>query len=237
MRPRTETTPKTLLPVGDVPFAHYQLTWLARHGVTRIVYSIAVLGEQVRAFVGDGSRWGLSVRYVEDGDKLAGTAGALRRAYDANELDEWFLVLYGDSFLPIDFWSVGRAFLEQRRPALMTVYRNQGRFDAGNVQFADNEVSLYRKAKKGEVPPPEMDFIDYGLSALSRELIAERVPSGEIADLADLYHLLSLEGALAGFEVDQRFYEIGSPAGMDDFTNWVAGRPHAWAKDQLCVTS
>jgi NDP-sugar pyrophosphorylase family protein len=229
MRPRTETTPKTLLPVGDVPFAHYQLSWLARYGVRRVVYSIAVLGEQIRAFVGDGSRWGLSVRYVEDGDKLAGTAGALRRAFDAGELDEWFLVLYGDSFLPIDFARVGRAFLEQRRPALMTVYRNQGRYDAGNVRFSDNVVSLYRKSKKGESSPPEMDFIDYGLSALSRELIAQRVPNGEVADLADLYHRLSLEGALAGFEVGQRFYEIGSPAGMDDFAAWVA-------KDQLCVT-
>src|SRR4051812_46987043 len=86
MRPRTDKTPKTLLPVGDVPFAHYELSWLARHGVTHVVYSIAILGEQVRDFVGDGDRWGLSVSYVEDGDKLAGTAGALRRALDAGEL-------------------------------------------------------------------------------------------------------------------------------------------------------
>lgn len=238
MRPLTEKVPKTLLPVGDVPFAHYQLSWLARHGVTHVVYSIATLGEQVRDFVGDGRRWNLCASYVEDGDRLMGTAGALRRALDAGGLDGWFLVLYGDSFLPIDFRHVGRAFLAQRRPALMTVYRNEGRFDAGNVRFAGDQVTLYQKAKKGEAAPREMNFIDYGLSALRRDLVAERVAAGEVADLADLYHRLSVEGSLAGLEVAERFYEIGSPSGMDDFRNWVAEHPvAAWAKDQLCPTS
>lgn len=225
MRPSTDKTPKALLPVGDVPFAHFQLSWLARHGVTRVVYCIATLGQQVRDFVGDGSRWSLRARYVEDGDRLVGTAGALRRALDADELDDWFLVLYGDSFLPIDFRCVGSAFLAQPAPALMTVYENKGRFDAGNVRFADGRLSLYQKAKKGEPPLPGMDHIDYGLSALRRDLVRDRVSAGQVADLADLYHRLSVEGELAGLEVRQRFYEIGSPAGMDDFAAWVEGNP------------
>jgi NDP-sugar pyrophosphorylase family protein len=230
MRPWTEKTPKTLLPIADIPFAHYQLSWLAGHAVRRVVYSIAVLGEQVRDYVGDGSRWGLQVEYVSDGDQLAGTGGALRRALDAGVLADWFLVLYGDSFLPVDCRTLARAFLEQPRPALMSVYQNRGLFDTGNVRYSPGVVTLYQKARKGEPSPEGMDYIDYGLSALRRDLVAERIPAGQIADLSDLYHRLSTEGLLAGYEVRQRFYEIGSPAGMRDFENWASENPIAtWA--------
>lgn len=230
MRPLTEALPKTLLPVADTPFAHYQLSWLARHGVTEVVYSIAVLGDLVRDYVGDGRRWGLSVSYVEDGDELRGTAGALRRAHDAGALRDWFLVLYGDSFLPFDFRRLRDAFLAQQRPAQMTVYRNRGRWDSGNVRFAEGVVALYRKARRGEAADPEMEFIDYGASALRAGVIEERVPAGATMDLADVYHRLSVEGLLAGLEVGQRFYEVGSPSGLCDFEAWAAEHPvHAWA--------
>ncbi|HZY83452.1 MAG TPA: sugar phosphate nucleotidyltransferase [Gemmataceae bacterium] len=230
MRPHTEKAPKTLLPVGDVPFAHFQLNWLARHGVTEVVYCIGHLGEQVRDFVGDGSRWGLAADYVEDGPELAGTAGALRRAFDAGALHDWFLVLYGDSFLPFDFRRLTHAFLEQTRPALMTVYRNQGRWEAGNVRYASGVVRLYQKARKGEQPLSGMDYIDYGVSAFRREVIAESVGRGEKKDLSDVCHRLSVEGQLAGMEVAERFYEIGSPAGMQDFEAWTVQHPEAaWA--------
>jgi NDP-sugar pyrophosphorylase family protein len=230
MRPLTETTPKTLLPVGQTPFAHYQLTWLARHGVTDVVYSIAALGERVRDYVGDGRRWGVRVRYVEDGRELRGTGGALRGVFDAGLLADWFLVLYGDSFLPFDFRRLGDAFLAQDRPALMTVFRNQGRFDTGNVRFAAGVVQLYQKTRKGEIPPKGMDYIDYGVSALRAELIGRRIAAGARADLADLYHALSLEGQLGGLEVRERFYELGSPAGLRDFEAWTTQHPtEAWA--------
>ncbi len=229
MYPRTAKTPKALLPVGDVPFAHYQLSWLARHGVTDVVYCIAVLGDQVRAYAGDGARWGLRVAYVEDGAEPCGTGGALRRAYDAGALGEWFLVLYGDSFLPFDFRKLGDAFGAQNRPAVMTVYRNEGRFDTGNVRFADDRVLLYQKARKGEAPPAGMDWIDYGISALSASSIGENIAPDTKSDLADLYHRLSVGGQLGGLEVTERFYEIGSPEGLRDFEEWVARHPiEAW---------
>ena len=230
MRPLTESAPKTLLPVRGVPFAHSQLTWLAGHGVTEVVYSIAALGEQVRAYAGDGARWGLPVRYVEDGEELLGTAGALRKALDAGLLHDWFLVLYGDSFLPLDFRLLGRAFLEQDRPALMAVYANRGRYDAGNVRYSGGVVHLYRKAARGEQTPAAMDYIDYGVSALRARLVAERIPAGRKGDLAELYHTLSVEGLLGGFEVTERFYEIGSPAGVRDFEAWAECHPtQTWA--------
>jgi NDP-sugar pyrophosphorylase family protein len=229
MRPLTEKVPKTLLPVGQTPFAHYQLAWMARHGVRDVVYCIAHLGGMVRDAVGDGGRWNLRVRYSEDGADLAGTAGALRKALDAGLLHESFLVLYGDSFLPFDFRRLDAAFRAQPRPAMMSVYRNRGRFDTGNARFAGGVVTLYRKVRRGE-DAPDMPCIDYGISALRSRLIEERVPAQGSHDLADLYHALSVEGLLAGLEVSERFYEVGSPAGLRDFEVWVAEHPaHAWA--------
>jgi NDP-sugar pyrophosphorylase family protein len=225
MRPLTEKLPKTLLPVHGKPFAHYQLSWMARRGVTDVVYCLGDKGHMVRDFVRDGSRWGLRVRYVEDGPVLVGTGGALRRALDEQALADWFLVHYGDSFLPIDLSAVAAGFRGQRRPALMVVYRNQGRFDAGNVQYADGVVRLYQKNPAGD--HGAFPYIDYGVSVLSRSVVAERIPPGEPYDLAVLAHALSRGGHLAGMEAAERFYEIGSPAGLSDFEHWLAGHPEA----------
>jgi NDP-sugar pyrophosphorylase family protein len=237
MRPLTSRVPKALIPVGDTPFAHYQLTWLANHGVAEVVYSIAVLGDMIRDFVGNGRRWGLSVSYVEDGKELVGTAGALRRVYDAGLLHDSFLVLYGDSFLPFDFRQLTQAFERQTRPAMMAVYRNQGRYDTGNVQYADGVVRLYRKGGPGATQP-DMNYIDYGVSVLRRVIIVDHVAAGDTKDLADIYHRLSVESRLAGWEVGERFYEVGSPAGLRDFEGWVAQHPvHTWANHSSYSTA
>ncbi len=225
MRQVTGNTPKTLLPVGGFPFAFYQLDWLSRHGVTDVVYSIGFQGHLIQECVGDGSRWGLRVRYVADGKELCGTAGALRRVFDADVLRDWFLLLYGDSFLPFELRRLGDAFLGQARPAMMTVYRNEGHFDSSNVSFAQGVVRVYWKARAGGKPPTDMDFIDYGVTALRPELVASYIPSGRKIDLSDIYHDLSLRGLLAGFEVNERFYEIGSPDGLRDFEVWTTVHP------------
>jgi NDP-sugar pyrophosphorylase family protein len=237
MRPLTTRVPKALLPVGDTPFAHYQLSWLSGHGVTEVVYSTAVLGEMIRDFVGDGGRWGLRVSYVEDGKELVGTAGALRRVHDTGLLHNPFLVLYGDSFLPFDFWQLMRAFERQKRPAMMAVYRNQGRYDTGNVRYAAGVVHLYRKCGPARTAS-DMTYIDYGVSVLRPGVVSERVAAEETKDLADIYHQLSLEDELAGWEVGERFYEVGSPGGLRDFENWIGEHPvHSWASPSSCSTA
>jgi NDP-sugar pyrophosphorylase family protein len=172
--------------------------------------------------VGDGRRWGLAVEIADEGTELRGTAGALRLALDRGQLDEAFLVTYGDSFLPIDFGEVWLEFQRCAKPALMTVLRNGGRWDQSNVIFEQGQV-LYDKQRRTR-PAADFDYIDYGLSALQRSLVQHHVPAGGRADLATLFHELSLQGRLAGFEVSHRFYEIGSPAGLRDFEQWVAAR-------------
>ena len=174
MWPETKTIPKTLLPIAGTPFATWQLSWLARSGIDSVVYCVGHLGQLIRDHVGDGASWGLSVRYVDEGDHLLGTAGALRLAYDERALAEDFLVLYGDSWLQVDPARVLRAARERREPALMTVFRNDGRWDGSNVVLEGTRIARY--AKGLDKPPPEMRWIDYGLLAFRRGVIGERVP-------------------------------------------------------------
>jgi len=206
--------PKTLVPVAGRPFADHQLTWLAEQGVTEVVYCIGYRGDQIREYVGDGARWGLSVKYVDEGSDLRGTGGALRLAHDEGALAESFAVLYGDSYLQLDLPRVYALFRASGRPALMTVLRNEGRWDRSNADFDGVLVMRYSKGER------DFSWIDYGLSILAREVVA-RIPKDEPADLADLFAQLSREGQLAGFEVGERFYEIGSLQGLAELERFL----------------
>ena len=207
LHPITETIPKALVEVAGQPFILRQLDYLKRQGVSRVVLCVGYLGEQIEALVGDGRATGLSVSYSQDWPKLMGTGGALRQALPL--LDSQFLVLYGDSYLPVDFVRVEHAFLSSGKPALMTVQRNADQWDKSNVLFLNDVLVEYNK----RAPTAEMRHIDYGLGALSAQSLADE-PSGEPFDLADIYHRLSLSGDLAGYEVHERFYEIGSHQGL-----------------------
>jgi NDP-sugar pyrophosphorylase family protein len=224
MLPRTEAVPKALLPVLGRPFIEHQLEWIAAHGAREIVLSVGYLGELLEAHVGDGSRFGASVRYVHEGAALRGTGGALRLAAERGVLAEEFLLTYGDSYLPVDFAAVAAAFRRSGKPALMTVFENGGRWDTSNVIFDPSTalVTLYDK-RRTKRPASEYRYIDYGLSALRRGVIEELVPPGVRHDLADLFGPLSERGELAGLEVSQRFYEIGSPAGLADLESMLGG--------------
>ena len=172
MYPTTRSLPKCLIEVAGRPFAHWQLEWLAGQGVGRVVFSIGHLGEMVRAEVGDGSRFGVDVTYVDEGDRPAGTGGALRLAVEGGAMAEAFFVLYGDSYLSLDLGAVEASFTSRHCDALMTVYRNEGRWEAGNAVFRDGMVTRY---EKGVTPtPPDMQFVDYGLCAAARRAWSSR---------------------------------------------------------------
>jgi NDP-sugar pyrophosphorylase family protein len=215
MRPLTETCPKTLLPVAGHPFAHYQLHWLAAQGVTEVVYCIGHQGDRISRYWSEEPAPVPSIRYVDEGEQLRGTAGALRLAREQGALDESFFVIYGDSFLPVEFGLIWRAFQTSGQPALMTVLRNEGRWDRSNVIYQPGQVVRYDKAAA-----PGMQYIDYGLSCFRRDTLKDFTH----ADLSLLFHDLSVAGRLAGFEVHQRFYEIGSPDGLRDFERYLQTR-------------
>jgi NDP-sugar pyrophosphorylase family protein len=197
LRPITETIPKALVDVARKPFIVRQLDYLRRQGFTRVVMCVGYLGEQIEAVVGDGRALGLNVTYSYDGPRLLGTGGALRRALPL--LGDTFLVMYGDSWLPIDFKAVEAKFWASKLPALMVVLHNGDRWDKSNVLFRDGRIVEYNK----RFPRPEMAYIDYGVGVLSASLLAG-YGDDEIIDLADIYHDLSLRGELAGHEVTER---------------------------------
>lgn len=213
LRPLTEKVPKSLVPVAGRPFIDHQLAWLASGGVTDVVLAIGHLGERIQDFVGDGERWGVRVRYSDEGHTLRGTGGALRLASDNGLLEPVFGVLYGDSYLALDIGDALREFLAKRPAVLMTVYRNEGRLDRSNAQLSNGLIVRYQK---GFTDPAAagMHFIDYGFSIIDRKTTMLLIQPGAVVDLAAVYGRLSEQGRVRGYEVSERFYEIGSPSGL-----------------------
>jgi len=218
LRPRTLTIPKSLIEVMGEPFIAHQLRLLARQEITDIVICAGHLGEKIEAYVADGAAFGCRVQFSFDGERLLGTGGALRRALPL--LSDHFFVMYGDSYLPTPFVPVLRAFERARLPALMTVFGNYGRWDTSNVEFVDGVIRRYDKVDR----TPAMLHIDYGLAVIDAGAVRAWT-ADEAFDLADLYRDLAQRRCLAGFEVHDRFYEIGSPAGLAETDAFLRHRP------------
>lgn len=218
LRPATEKIPKALVSVAGKPFLAHQLRLLHAAGFRRVVICAGYLGEMIEAEFGNGARFEMQLAYSFDGPRLLGTGGALKQALPL--LGQRFFVLYGDSYLPIDYLSVARAFLDGSKPALMTVFRNDGRWDRSNVWFEENEIRLYNKSSR----TARMRHIDYGLGILSSDVLREW-QAADACDLANLYQQLVAKNQLAGYEVTQRFYEIGSPEGLAELDNLLRRQP------------
>jgi MurNAc alpha-1-phosphate uridylyltransferase len=209
LHPITQTIPKALVDVAGKPFINRQLAYLHDQGVRRVVLCVGYLGEMIEAEVGNGAQFGLDVSYSPDGPTLLGTGGALKKALPM--LGGNFFVLYGDSFLPVDFSAVQLAFVASGLQALMTVLANADRWDKSNVLFTGGRLEEYNK----RVPRPNMAHIDYGLGVVSAQVLAPYADEQPL-DLADVYQELSMQGKLAGLEVHERFYEIGSHSGLKE---------------------
>jgi len=215
IRARSGDLPKALIPILGKPFIFYQLEWLAQQRVQDVIVSAGYQGELIEDAIGNGSRFGLSVTVAKEGETLRGTGGALRLAADLDLLDRGFFVIYGDSYLPIDLAPIWQAS-ENGSVRTMAVMRNRGKWDKSNVLFRDGELIIYDKFA-ADPSALGMQHIDYGVSVLTRDVICEAFAPGDVAELATLLNRLSKERRLKGYEVFKRFYEIGSPSGLDDF--------------------
>jgi N-acetyl-alpha-D-muramate 1-phosphate uridylyltransferase len=207
--------PKSLVDVAGRPFAIHQIELLQQHHITDITFLVGHLGEAIADTLGDGSRWGVRLRYVSDGDRPLGTGGALRSALP--HLGDPFFVLYGDSYLECDYGAIAHAFTSSKKSALMTVYPNDDKWDSSNVLFSAGRIIRYDKRAR----TPEMRHIDYGLGAFRHVAFAD-VADGEAIDLAAIYQTLLARNDLMGYEMPTRFYEIGSPAGLDETRRHLA---------------
>jgi NDP-sugar pyrophosphorylase family protein len=207
LRPITEKTPKSLVEVAGKPFALHQIELLRKNDLTEIVFCVGFLGEKIQAALKDGRQWGVHIRYVFDWPDLRGTGGALRQALPF--LGGAFFVLYGDSYLECDYGAVEHAFYKSGKLGLMTVLYNLDQWDKSNVVYTKDEILKYDKRN----PTQDMHYIDYGLGILTRQALSI-FPDNARFDLAEIYQDLISRKQLAGYEVNRRFYEIGSLAGL-----------------------
>jgi NDP-sugar pyrophosphorylase family protein len=208
LRPITEKIPKSLVPVAGRPFLAHQLEMLHARGLRRVILCIGFLGEMIQREFG-AEAYGIQLEYSFDGPKLLGTGGAIKRALP--KLGDEFFILYGDSYLPIPYAPVAESFHRSGKPGLMTVYRNEGKYDTSNVVFRDGEIVVYDK----KIKLPEMRHIDYGLS-LFKASVFDAYAADQVFDLAEVMGKLVAQRQLAGYEVTERFYEMGSPAGLTE---------------------
>ena len=214
LRPITETVPKALLMVAGKPFIAHQLSLLKNNGIKKVVICSGYLSQQLENYVGDGSKFGLTVIFSVDGEKLLGTGGAVKKALPL--LEEEFFVMYGDSYLTVDFRDVYDYFSTQQSMGLMTVLKNHNAWDKSNIVFKEHRIIIYDKKNKAE----GMDYIDYGLGILRKQAF-DVMASKDIFDLSELYQDIISKGQMSGHEVLERFYEIGSISGLAETESYI----------------
>jgi MurNAc alpha-1-phosphate uridylyltransferase len=219
LRPVTSTIPKSMILIEGKPFLEYQLDFLKRGGIADIILCVGHLKEQIESSFGDGSRFGVKIRYSREEGPLLGTAGALRNAIDL--LDDTFFVMYGDSYLFLDFQEIWRFFHRFHKSGLMVVYKNENRYDTSNVSIEGDLVKNYSKTDR----TPGMVYIDYGVSIL-RKTVLESIPEHEYYSLEALFSPLINRKELLCFPVKERFYEIGSKKGLEEFQDYIAKTRH-----------
>jgi NDP-sugar pyrophosphorylase family protein len=217
LRPITDKIPKALVTVAGEPFLAHQLRLLHAAGLCKAVLCVGYRGEMIEEEFGDGAAFGVELTYSFDGPELLGTGGAIKKALPL--LGASFLVLYGDSYLPIDYAAPVKALVTTGKPGLMTVFKNESRWDKSNVAFDNGVINSYDKKN----PTPDMKFIDYGLGIFRGEAL-QGWPDNQAFDLADVYRDLITRNELAGYEVKQRFYEIGSAAGLAELDEALRAR-------------
>jgi N-acetyl-alpha-D-muramate 1-phosphate uridylyltransferase len=212
--PLTQSIPKSLVDINGKPFIYHQLALLKRQGVQQVILCIGHFGEQIKDYVKDGYDFGLQVQYSADGQRLLGTAGAIKQALPL--IGSYFMVIHGDSYLTCDLAPVQTAFQKSHRLALMTVYRNHNQWDKSNIEFSEGEILNYDKMNQTK----QMNHIDYGLGVFNREAF-QQIPDHEPYDLALLYQSLLKQKQLASYEIQNRFYEVGSFTGINDLKNFL----------------
>ncbi len=213
--PIAETTPKSMALVQGRPFLEHQIELVCASGITEFVLCIGHLGGQIREYFGSGERFGARIAYSDEGENLLGTGGAVKKAEPL--LDGAFCLMWGDSYLLVDYGAVAEAFTRRGSQAMMAVYRNENEGDTSNVVVQDGKVVRYDKWS-GD---PGMVYIDYGLSVLSKPVL-DRIPPGGPHGIETVFRDLAGEGLLDAYEASQRFYEIGSVSGLQELEALLA---------------
>ena len=215
----TKDLPKCLIEINGRPFVDWQLDLLLNNGYSEFVFCVSYKSNLIQEYLGDGSDRGVDIQYSLDGKTQLGTGGAILNALP--KLGEMFGVLYGDSYLPINYRLVEQEFLDITSNGLMTVYKNDNQFDVSNVEFLDGKLIDYQKGVNNK----NMNHIDYGMTFFRKEAFRPWADQSTF-DLSTVCHQLAKERQLDGFEVFERFYEIGSVQGIQEFSQYLRKAPN-----------
>jgi NDP-sugar pyrophosphorylase family protein len=208
--PLTQSVPKAMVPVCGRPFLTYQLEYFAHHGIRDIILCVGHLDSRIESHFGDGRRLDVTIRYGHDGDRLLGTAGAIKNV--EHLLDDVFFVTYGDSYTVVDFAKIMDYFISREQLGLMVVFKNENQWDRSNVVVDGEYVRVYDKQHTHS----GMHYIDFGVLLFRRGALRD-IPPGVSVDLNYVSQRLIAQQQLLAYETHDRFYEIGSVAGLQEF--------------------
>lgn len=207
--------PKFLIPICDEPFGVHQLRQLKRMGFENIIICIGHQGQLIQQSIGNGYRFGLSIKYSTDNQAgLLGTGGAIQNALHSTIND--FGVIYGDSYLDFDAFDAYEKFKSRGKKGLMTVLHNKNQGDKSNIIINNNDVSYYSKSN----PLKIMEYIDYGFSYFSKSAFENQALPPY--DLSQVFKELIKQNQLSAYEVQKKFYEVGSLSGISEFRDYIS---------------
>lgn len=212
--PLTKKIPKSMMRFEGKPFLEQQLDLLKKNRIFDIVLCVGYKAEQIKKYFGDGKNFGVEIKYSSDKKKLLGTGGALKKA--ENLLEDSFLVMWGDSYLPFNFQKAIKFFKKSNKPGLMIVFKNLNKYEPSNVEVKNNLVKSYGKKRKTK----KMKYIDYGVSIYRKEVL-KYLPRNQVCDLTKLQQVLIKKRQLLAYPAEKRFYQIGSPDGLEELKNYI----------------
>ena len=212
--PLTKKIPKSMMRFEGKPFLEQQLDLLKKNRIFDVVLCVGYKAEQIKKYFGDGKNFGVEIKYSSDKKRLLGTGGALKKA--ENLLEDSFLVMWGDSYLPFNFQKAIKFFKKSNKPGMMIVFKNLNKYEPSNVEVKNNLVKSYSKKRKTK----KMKYIDYGISIYRKEVL-KHLPKNQVCDLTRLQQALIKKRQLLAYPAEKRFYQIGSPDGLEELKNYI----------------
>lgn len=213
LAPLTFLVPKPMAPVLGRPYLEYQIDWLKLYGITDILILTGYLGEAIEGYFKDGSEFGVKVSYSREKSPL-GTAGGLKLAED--KLEPYFALIYGDSFLPVDYTALEKFFLVCGLTGAVVVYGNHP-YDAGvngNTRLtAEGLIEEYRKDSEDK----RFSFTEAGVMVLKKDVTDLIMKNVNLSLENDIFPDLIVKKELCAYISKVPFYDIGTPERIKRF--------------------